>query len=69
MRYEHIELDISTATCHILKDAVEEYIHACGTDLTKAEMTNLYNELRARLQRRDTDPHCPLNATDEELMS
>lgn len=69
MRYEHIELHLSTAVCGVLKDAVEEYIHACPTDLTRAEMTNLFNELRSRLQRRDQDPHAIIPPTDQELMA
>lgn len=69
MRYEHIELHLSTATCGVLKDAVEEYINACYSDLQVAEMTNLFNELRSRLQRRDQDPHAIIPPTDQELMA
>jgi hypothetical protein len=58
-RYEHIELNISTATC-------AELLEAIGEDLRfNPEMLNLQNELRARLQRRDLDPQCSKNTTSE----
>ena len=62
MRYEHIELDISTATCDALlalldqNEAIWEHYPEIA-----AEFANFRNELRSRLQRRDADPHCPLN--------
>ena len=63
MRYEHIELDISTAGCA----ALLEHLSQCCFPIDKYgqraddELTNLKNELRARLQRRDVDVHCPKN--------
>ena len=61
MRYEHIELDISTVSC-------AELLEVLGEDLRcNPELANLQNELRARLQRRDVDPHCPLNEQKDWL--
>lgn len=60
MRYEHIELDISTATC----DAILRALDFCDPGLHEvvaAEVLNFKNELRARLQRRDEDARCNLN--------
>ena len=53
MRYEHIELDISTAACAAVYDA----LRGVPTLLqpVESELDNLRNELRARLQRRDVD--------------
>lgn len=65
-RYEHIDLDISTATCATILAALEDH-PALHTE-AGAELTNFVNELRARLQRTDIDAHCPLNLTDEELL-
>ena len=58
MRYEHIELDLTTATCAVLLEALEglDPIGAGLSEHTNNEITNLRNELRARLQRRDQDP-------------
>ena len=55
MRYEHIELDLSTAAC----DALLTYLlpGATRSDAVGVELHNLYNELRARLQRTDVDLH------------
>lgn len=63
MRYEHIELDISTAACSALLDRL---IHSpkAADEFVRNEVENFVNELRARLQRRDVDPHCPKNAPD-----
>lgn len=57
MRYERLELDLSTAAC----DALEKILVADTAQGTRdphveAELLNLTNELRARLQRRDPDP-------------
>lgn len=65
MRYEHIELDISTEAC----DALEQMISADPRQSTysprcEGELHLFLNQLRARLQRRDVDPHCPLNTAD-----
>ena len=57
MRYEHIELDISTAACDTLHrllclDPYEnELVPALGPELEL-----LRNQLYARLQHRDPDP-------------
>lgn len=66
MRYEHIELDISTAACALLLEYLmyTDYIAKEGPEL---EVHNFKNNLRARLQRRDVDPHCPLNASEDWL--
>jgi hypothetical protein len=62
MRYEHIELDISTAACAVILNALEEHTPDNGlAKETEIELANLKNELRARLQRRDVDVHCPKN--------
>ena len=53
MRYEHLELDLSTATCAAIHSALENH-PALHTD-AGTELTNFVNELRARLQRRDQD--------------
>lgn len=60
MRYEHIELNISTAACAELERMLDD------RGMTSPELINLMNELRARLQRRDVDPHCPKNFQTEE---
>jgi hypothetical protein len=54
MRYEHIELDLTTETCAVLLEALEglDPIGAAFSEHTNNEIT----ELRARLQRRDQDP-------------
>jgi hypothetical protein len=70
VRYEHIELDISTAACdEILQRLTRDRSNDEWAPKDSAEFINFCNELRSRLQRRDADPHCPLNVTDEELMS
>lgn len=68
MRYEHIELDISTATCAELLSMVDraDPVGEGWIPRVKDEIKNLQNELRARLQRRDVDPHCPKNAPAAE---
>lgn len=67
MRYEHIELDISTASCSFIEAALEgaEHNDALPT-LVRDEVQNFVNELRSRLQRRDADPHCPKNQVSAE---
>jgi hypothetical protein len=66
VRYEHIELDISTVACAELQTMLERYRKApwgySENAIANAELHNLHNELLARLQRRDADPHCPKNA-------
>jgi hypothetical protein len=60
MRYEHIVLDMSTAACHALKVMLDEKLehrHSSMLNEVGHELLNLQNELRARLQRRDQDPH------------
>lgn len=66
MRYEHIELDISTAACSALFEALTTCPKS-ESELVRNELGNLVSELRARLQRRDVDPHCPKNASEEWL--
>lgn len=65
MRYEHIELDISTVCCDQLLRALD---HITETESLTASILNLRNELVARLQRRDVDPHCPKNVTSEDWL-
>jgi hypothetical protein len=63
-RYEHIELDISTAACHNLMLRLQtdaQYGFQTLPSPPREELMNLYNELCARLQRRDVDPHCLKN--------
>lgn len=65
MRYEHIELDISTAACAELVRLMtppDQYDPEISD-----ELVNLRNNLAARLQRRDADPHCPLNEAKDWL--
>lgn len=67
MRYEHIELDISTVACAALMEGLSAMRAARGAwgyhenAIANAELTNLANELRARLQHTDPDLHCPKN--------
>lgn len=64
IRYEHIELDISTRTCHELMLRLQtdaQYGFKQYPTPTREELINFYNELCARLQRQDVDPHCPKN--------
>jgi hypothetical protein len=61
MRYEHIVLDLTTRACDRLLDMVET---DCRTP-SDPELTNLANELRARLQRTDQDPQATVPNTDE----
>lgn len=63
MRYERIEIDISVACCDQLLQALDRM----EGPLT-AGVVNLRNELYARLQRRDVDPHCPKNFPDRDWM-
>ena len=58
MRYEHIELDLTTETCAVLLEALERFdrVGEGLSEHTTNELANLRNELRARLQRRDQDP-------------
>lgn len=67
MRYEHIELDLSTAACALLLDYIQYADYTAPLNSPEHEILNLRNNLRARLQRRDTDPHCPLNASEDWL--
>lgn len=64
MRYEHIELDISTAAVSALRMALGLRPWALETPPVRAELDNFINELEARLQRRDADPHSPKNVKD-----
>lgn len=53
MRYEHIVLDLSTAACAAVYDALRSLPTVAQP--VEIELDNLRNELRARLQRRDVD--------------
>lgn len=65
MRYEHIELDISTAACSDLLNALQEYAAPpwgySVNAIANQELHGLVNELMARLQRTDVDAQCPKN--------
>lgn len=63
MRYEHLEWDLSARACSMLLDMVENDMRTPS----EPELLNVANNLRARLQRRDVDPHCPLNASEDWL--
>jgi hypothetical protein len=69
MRYEHIELDISTAACSELLGMLSEHELAIRRLPQPAcdELVNFENELRARLQRRDADPHAKQGAENAWL--
>jgi|HubBroStandDraft_4_1064222.scaffolds.fasta_scaffold00046_49 hypothetical protein len=58
MRYEHIELDLTTAACAALLTMLKrgDPLGEAWSDHTATEMINLRSELEARLQRRDQDP-------------
>lgn len=64
MRYERLELDLSTKACDILMDIIGNAFDGPSETRAEQEIANLYNELRARLQRRDPDPKCPKNEED-----
>jgi hypothetical protein len=55
VRYEHFDLNLTTRGCALLAGILGDKLHA------DIEIANLQNELRARLQRRDADPHSPKN--------
>lgn len=61
MRYERLEIDISTPALHALREALGHRAWAMETEHVRIELDNFINELEARLQRRDADPKCPLN--------
>lgn len=59
MRYERLELDLSTAACaELVACMYRGGWHSCGP-----ELENLRNELEARLQRRDQDPKATQGAS------
>ena len=64
MRYEHLTLDLSTATCNeILRLLTRDRSDDEWAPSDSAELINFCNELRARLQRTDQDPNvmlCPV---------
>jgi hypothetical protein len=72
MRYEHIELDISTEACVALAYILPALVGGDTgpepklSEYAKNELVLMQNELRARLQRRDIDPHCPKNFSETE---
>ena len=56
MRYEHIELDLSTAACEWLYCLLRDEYTPDIPEASRVELVNLENELRSRLQRTDQDP-------------
>lgn len=58
MRYEHVELDMSTRACALLQTVIECTLgnHEDEPEAVRGELVNLANELRARLQHHDQDP-------------
>jgi len=61
VRYEHLTLDLSTAALAELRQVLSPGMAAAfrGTPTpVVAELMNLFNEIEARLQRRDYDPTC-----------
>lgn len=68
MRYEHIEWDASTKACASLLEVLEAALKAVPAVLADGDLINLRNNLAARLQRRDIDPHCPRNVTEKDWL-
>jgi len=60
MRYEHVELDLSTAACSFMLEAMERYSRVDSMPGVEIELSNVRNELRARLQRKDQDPQATI---------
>jgi hypothetical protein len=62
MRYEHIEFDLSTIACEVLLEGlglIKEHNGPWGFSsnaVANAEIQNVANVLRARLQHTDPDP-------------
>jgi hypothetical protein len=72
MRYEHIELDLSTAALAELRQAMAPGMAAAfrGTPAPATlELITLFNEIEARLQRTDIDVQCPKNFDNMDLVS
>jgi hypothetical protein len=57
VRYERIDVQLMTRSCAVLLELLDE----CVDESIGEELVNLRNELRARLQRKDADPHAPKN--------
>ncbi len=66
MRYEHLELDLSTAACAFMLEALERYSRVETQPGVEVELSNVRGELMARLQRRDQDPKA--QEKEENLM-
>lgn len=68
MRYERLELDLSTTACHeLLAILNNDLSNADGkTQEVTYELTNLRNELHARIHRYDPDPKSLLNSLNDE---
>lgn len=62
MRYEHIELDLSTAACSFMLEAMQRYSKIETQPGVETELSNVRNELTARLQRKDQDPQAAVPA-------
>lgn len=61
-RWEHIEWNLSTEACDMLQTLIECNLgfHAEHlSEYARNELVGCANELGARLQRRDQDPHVP----------
>jgi hypothetical protein len=56
MRYERIDVTLSTAACAWLKGALNLLDESQLKGVSFYELLNLRNELEARLQRTDQDP-------------
>lgn len=65
MRYEKLDWELSTVSCDALLTAVESMkTQPWGyhqNAVANMELANVANELRARLQRQDTDMQAPKN--------
>jgi hypothetical protein len=63
VRYEHLTLDISTAALAdlrlLLAPTYAVWQRGGSTGPAHRELVNLFNEIEARLQRRDQDPTAP----------
>lgn len=64
MKYEHLGIDMSHDACARVEQAIKRYfasdMHALGmSQSVRIELENFANNLRARLQREDSDPKVP----------
>jgi hypothetical protein len=67
MRYEHLEFDLSTAACSFMLEAMGRYSKVETQPGVETELSNVRNELRARLQRTDQDPNAAVPAEEDWL--